>query len=290
MSGSGGSAEVASLPGRPVGKVRTAFRKWWSGVESVTVGELNQTIKKRWHLPVLGLATIAGYVAALFTMPWTLIPVGVGVAAFVIYSVRQLMVRQSYVELLRLKDRHDKEALDRQANFRVIFGALLAQLSSEVGLSDSNARVSGYSHTGKAFILAGRQSDNPKWKVSGRSVYAEDQGLIAHVWQEGRGSCASLPEDLEKYVAKMEKDFGLPPEVTKSLTMKSRSLVGLRVDDKATKSPVGVVIAESTRPRGVNQTTMKKIEESETWKTIVYLMVTSRELLPDMLGTSEKGF
>jgi hypothetical protein len=274
-----------------VPKARAArLRQRLAHIGDLKVSELAQTARDRWHVLLLGAATLAGVISGAVPPPWNWIPIGFAAVAFLIGSIRAAIVHEPYVRLLRLKASHETEALGRQANFRIILDALLSQLSNEVGIANAETRVSGYSHNGKAFILVGRVSENPKLRIRGRQIYPEDQGLIADAWQGGQAQCVSLPGELEAYVVRMERDYNLPPDVTRALTMRPRSLIGIRVVDKMSNRPVGVVVAESMTPRGVNKKTMEKIRASETWMTIVYLMVTSRELLPDMASVSEKGF
>lgn len=112
-------------------------------------------------------------------------------------------------------------------------------------------RISVYAHDGgRGFIQLLRYAPNRAFAEVGRNYYPDDEGLLGKAWADGVVYKADAPgrDDPQRY-----RDYhirlGLDPAAVDDLSMPSRAYLGHAVDQSFER--VGVVMLESTRPRGL---------------------------------------
>lgn len=204
---------------------------------------------------------------------------------------RGLILKPSYVELLRTTEQNEETLASHQAALKGVIETSLRALTDEVDSWNEHSRISCYTHNGNAFVMMARLSNNPHLATAGRAVYPEDQGVIAVAWKQGKAVRTGLPvSDTNAYRKMLSAEYRMTAGVVDRLSMKSASLLAVRVTDTRSEKHVGVVVLESTKPRGVTATTYKQLSESNTWRTFQTLMSTSADMLPNMAGANQEGF
>lgn len=155
-----------------------------------------------------------------------------------------------------LWDRH-LEALQKlvdQALWRVYNEALDGE---------NERRVSVYRHTGSGFSLVSRCSIQPAYRRKGRTVYPDDQGVIGLAWERGDAELDGLPDcaaDSHAYFLALQQQ-GIERATAESMAMKSRHLIGIALLDSRKKARIGVLIAESTRPKDLDKEKLSSFAE-----------------------------
>ena len=254
------------------------FLLWWS---------------KNWHSVASLLAgaagSVAGWIVDSAAWPIFLVAILLTLAA----GYRALTLKPTYTQLLDEQAKNEDQLADHQAALKGILEISLRGLCDELGLWNPESRVSCYTHNGKAFVMVARISDNPSLAVPGRALYPEDQGVIGAAWREGKKAQIDLPVDNEKvYRKKLLRDYKMDDEVVAGLTMRSRSLLAIRVTDvrSTPEKHVGVLVLESLKPRGVTGTLYKSLTTSTSWLALQTFLCTSVDMLPDMVDAKEEGF
>jgi hypothetical protein len=256
--------------------------------QDLTFRELVGVAKSGWPFLLIFLSSIGGLVSAGVASDWIWVPLGLSIALLVTGSIAGLFVKPTYLQLMRAKEQLDQGLLSRQATYQDTLRTHLRDLLIELDVLTADTRISAYSHNGRAFVMITRFSNNPSLMMSGRAIYPQNQGLIAEAWQLGEACKVRLPEDPIEYASAALALYGLPREVTHNMTMRSRSLVGLRVMDGT--DPIGVIILESTKRQRIGHTILKSMKTSSAWEAATRDMSASRSNLPDMLSVSEEGF
>lgn len=139
-------------------------------------------------------------------------------------------------EALAVKTR-DLRAVIREAG-----SELLAQC--ELSCEDTRLSVYQWHSANRVFVLVGRVSTNPTLTLPGRPEYPDGMGLIAQAWERGRAFHREWATDPTRWVASQVQKFGVPSATAEQMKMRSRSFLGVRVDDGGI--PVGVLMLEST--------------------------------------------
>ncbi|HMN49842.1 MAG TPA: hypothetical protein PKD67_11930 [Ignavibacteriaceae bacterium] len=158
----------------------------------------------------------------------------------------------------------------------------------------TDSRISLYLHDGNAFYLIARYSDNEKFKkFSKRVVYPADQGCIAKAWELGQYQKDDMPDpqvECGEYLDLLLKEFNIPADVAENFVMKSRSLVGVRLNDSRTKQNLAIVIIESIRQKAFDLTIIEQIKNFTVWKSMCSFLEVNKNLLPKPSDASMKGF
>jgi hypothetical protein len=245
---------------------------------------------KNWHNVAALAAGIAALIAAwiIDSHAWPLFVVAI--ICLAVGTVGSWMQRPTYLELLDIKTNNERKLSEHQAALKGVLEASLRSVAIENGLWDSDSRLSCYSHNGEAFVMIARLSNNPSLEVAGRALYPEGQGVIGEAWKAGAKVQTNLPINDYKGYNDKHVEYGMDERIVKDLTMRSASLVGIRITDPRTQVHVGVMVAESTRALGVTEPLYKKIIESISWKTFQSLMCTSVDMLPNMSEAKKRGF
>lgn len=145
-----------------------------------------------------------------------------------------------------LRKRHAIDKVELRRSIESVAQVLL----HDCELMSTNSRISVYQHEADhaEFIQVGRVSVNPEWRKPGRPTYPDDLGHIAEGWREMTVYQTNGRVTPEKW-AEAQARKGMDYDVAMSISMKSRSYLGVRLD-YADKS-VGMVMAESLDSDGV---------------------------------------
>lgn len=167
-----------------------------------------------------------------------------------------------------------QRALHRSATLRSILEAGVLALMNELKVDFNEARVSVYRHKDDHFILLSRQSLSPVLKSRGRGRYPDTEGLIGRAWEKGEGVVVDLPENRDAWERMCVAEYDMEPKSVSGIAMQSKSLVGKRFDsDVRPKSPVGLIVIESTKKRGVNGTTLDELRSSPVYPLLEQVLI-----------------
>lgn len=161
--------------------------------------------------------------------------------------------------------------------------SLLQKLAAHCEADTHHDRISAYYYHGGQFVMIARHSKNPELRVEGRGKYPTDQGAIGTAWASREGQyIKSFPADPEKWLQSMMRD-GLPREVAEALTMKSRKIVAIRVEDVS--GSVGTLVLETTDPQTFGPETLEKVQNSLVHSAIADFIGTSSVETPKAVQT-----
>ena len=122
-------------------------------------------------------------------------------------------------------------------------------LSMELGLWSPEVRFTIYAHDDdkREFIPIVRGSDNPKLAKKNRTSYPDSQGYLGKVWEQGE--CSHMRKH-ERSVRAESLELGFTEEEYGNLTLKPRSLKGVRLSKRETAHwghPLGIREPETHR-------------------------------------------
>jgi bifunctional DNA-binding transcriptional regulator/antitoxin component of YhaV-PrlF toxin-antitoxin module len=123
-------------------------------------------------------------------------------------------------ERAELENARDKT----QEDYHKFFLRTLEEQYHRVGLNNLD-RVSIYKRDGNQFVHLARYSDSEAFRTEGRQIYPANQGIFRDSWTQHQN---------------------IPIEQSRRFAMKSRHVVGCRVDSPTT-GPVGLLVFESVR-------------------------------------------
>jgi hypothetical protein len=208
-----------------------------------------------------------------------LLSVGVSLGAAGILGM--IFIRPSYARLLEERNDATIQAGIRSELLQRALISVLKRLASELKITNTHFRLSVYCHRGEHFVMLARHSGHSKWSRAGRMAYRESSDVISEAWYVGKSVVVDLPGDTSQRVRLQVENQGFSESDARGLTMPSRSLVGFRLvegDDH-----VGVIVLESTQPRGVNSKTLDALPASVFVATIASVMAISRDHFPAMV-------
>lgn len=140
--------------------------------------------------------------------------------------------------------------------------SVMKQLSSFCRADGNDFRTSLYYYHRDEFIAVARYSQHPEFRRfrDDGSSYDASLGVIGETWRGSEYYKSDLPEIRENWNAKVRTLFGFSTEQVHRFRMHSRSYAAIRIDGH--DAPVGVLVFESTRARGVSKETIAKAKES----------------------------
>jgi hypothetical protein len=149
-------------------------------------------------------------------------------------------------ERAELENARDKT----QEDYHKFFLRTLEEQYHRVGLNNLD-RVSIYKRDGNQFVHLARYSDSEAFRTEGRQIYPANQGIFRDSWNQKGAQVLSpaIPnaaEDEEAYCQHLLEHQNIPIEQSRRFAMKSRHVVGCRVDSPTT-GPVGLLVFESVR-------------------------------------------
>lgn len=205
----------------------------------------------------------------------------VGVCLGVVGIVGMLIIRPTYAQLLEERNEAQRNAHTRSELLQQSLTSMLKRLARELELTNTHYRLSLYCHREQHFVMLARHSAHGKWNRAGRVVYAEANDAITDAWNKGWSVFVDLPQDKAKRVTELVEVQGMSREDANGLTMPSRSVVGFRLLEG--EEPVGVIVLESTQPRGVHSKTLEALRVSVLAGVVASMMGISRDHFPAMI-------
>jgi hypothetical protein len=121
-------------------------------------------------------------------------------------------------------------------------------------------RISLYKYNCEHFELIGRYSTDPIYKSKESRIYANNQGLIGHAWQNGKAFVNNLPSpsDLKNYSKVLKEKWGVPENISRKLVLKSRTIMAYKISDFNDKA-IGVIVFESEQKAAFNQDKIERV-------------------------------
>lgn len=164
----------------------------------------------------------------------------------------------------------------------------LQQLAFDIGLArevgnsrslHSELRITLYCHHPEhnTFIPIARIAGDPTLEEFGRSEYPDTQGAISQGWKTSGVVLTSLPEDRKTWELELVNNYNFSPTEASNISMQSLSMLATRLNSES--GPIGVIVVESTKKRGVSAKTMDSLRDSNWYAPIASLMVSVQESL-----------
>lgn len=198
----------------------------------------------------------------------------VGVGASTIGLVWEIWKARRYARLDRERRASLLRARQRATSLNAILDSTLQVLMSDLSGDFSRARISVYRHKGDSFFLLARVSKSQALRRIGRQRYPDGEGVIGTTWDIAQKVVTNLPEKRPEWNEQCVAKYGMSAATASGLTMHSRSLLGQRIDTQGTNPvPVGIVIIESLKARGVSGTTQGELVGSPLYPLIRAVLV-----------------
>lgn len=172
-----------------------------------------------------------------------------GVVSAGMAGVFALFVKPSYNQLRREHQNLDDECTRLRNSQATMLGYLAKRALIDIVEGNEavlmTARISVYVEQQGQFVLLGRWARNEKFRRVGRRSFPIDQGLIGHAWKskDGVAKVRNLPADEDAWAADQCKRYGYDEQTVRNLTMQSRSISAVRIDN-GPKSGVFVIESE----------------------------------------------
>lgn len=190
------------------------------------------------------MVTIASYTEFTSLRPYLLWG---GLALVAIGVVATIAFFPNYSRLAKFKEKIVRNAHRSARELRPILPRLLKRIAEDTGLIGPNYRLSLYQYRDNLFQLVARSSENTNLAQGRRVVFpaTREGGLLMQAWTHGIASISQLPlRDSWRSQAIQASVGGSPTDAS------SRSMAALALTDD--EIPVGVLVVESTEPRGIN--------------------------------------
>lgn len=160
-------------------------------------------------------------------------------------------------------------------------------LLASIGISDSRSRISVYQHEEHhgVFIQVGRSSPSARWRRKGRGTYPDTMGLIAEAWNNGDSFNSTRYTDPDRWARLQANKHGIPLEVAKSISMKARCTLGVRITYE--NRDVGVLMAESMTMEAVTTDNVNDIKEHPAYELIGAMLAVGPKLPPSLAVIEE---
>lgn len=198
----------------------------------------------------------------------------VGITVTVVGLVWQIAASPRLHRIMSDERESRQRALKRSATLRSILEAGVRALMNELNVDFHDARVSVYRHKDDHFILLARHSQSPVLESRGRGRYDDSEGLIGRAWERGEGVVVGLPDERGAWERTCVSEYGMDAASVAGIAMQAKSLVGKRFDSEVRpKSPVGLIVIESTKKRGVNGTTLDELRSSPIYPLLEQVLV-----------------
>lgn len=189
-------------------------------------------------------------------------------------AVWELWKGRRYAQLDASMEAAGTRALERSTSLNTILDSALRVLMSDLSVDFASARVSVYRHLDDSFILLARVSQSLGLEKVGRARYPDSQGVIGLAWDRGANSRTMLPEGRSEWNDECVKSYEMDSVTAAELTMHARSIVGRRVDTIAVHPrPIGLIIIESLRARGVEGATLDELDRSPIYPLLRAILI-----------------
>ncbi len=156
-----------------------------------------------------------------------------------------------------------EQAHHRQEELREVVRTLIRRILGLTPVASSTARITVYYHLDRTFTRVARFAEDDAMERHGRPTYPDDQGIIGLTWSSSRKKVVTgLPEDVDEWIEECVNTYRMEEDVCRRIEMRSRSFLGLRLEHANEK--IGVLVIESTRPRGLTSRTEKELADDPT--------------------------
>lgn len=164
--------------------------------------------------------------------------------------------------------------------------SVVENLGETSGLFKKDAcRISLYCHDDNSneFILLSRRADHTTHEEKGRLRYPDNEGHIGYAWNHkgGLSQYVDWPEDKDEWVDHATGDDGtfsrdkhLKRPVAEQIKFKARSGYYRRIEYN--NKPIGLVVVESLKARGVTSTVANQMEKSSLWMILGQIIFLSK--------------
>ena len=161
----------------------------------------------------------------------------------------------------------------------------------DLGVDD---RITLFLPCDDGFSSCSRYSHNSKTRPIRLTKYKRDRGVIQKIWDVGWwfDNHFPSPSGNKKYQKYQKEHYNLSKTDVANLSMKAVLYCGKRIDDSSNRTPIAVLIIESTNKNSFNEEDMKKKLEKEIEKLIPLLEnETIRKCIPNQsIIDKEEGF
>lgn len=202
----------------------------------------------------------------------------VGAITTVVGVVLHLRLDPSYAALAQqaVDDRALAEATAE--SLQSALESILRRIARHCEINENHQRISIYCHVGGEFVMLARESTSTKLERSGRPVYPGEQGVIGEAWDRGESTRWNWPEDRREWNELQTSEYGMSPEVAEALAMQARSIVAMRLTHDNVH--VGVIVMESTQPRGVMMRHLSAARQSLLLGSASEILASARPHFP----------
>lgn len=216
---------------------------------------------------------------------WAGLTFGAGVLLTVAGNFATFRRRPRITELerenARLRGLRSREITTYRANLR---DELARVLREDLGYGDAE-RISLYRPHGGTFQLLGRYSENPELERSPvRLFYPTDQGVLGAAWRDGSAAEESLPDpvrDEADYYVELWSRWGIPESVSRTMTMRSRALVGYALKEPRGTDRVAVIVVESENIGILSEEAVRKAMKGVSGERLCDFLERGSDIEPD---------
>jgi len=133
-------------------------------------------------------------------------------------------------------------------------------------------RISIYIYSSGKINMVERYSDNIDFARQGRRVYSSSEGCIGQALRNGVCYDANFPDPSNgQYVQYTMGKYSMSRDDVENLTMKSRSILALAVKYNCPSAPLGVIVFESVRHRGLDKDKIQFEFQKEEARLVTFL-------------------
>lgn len=212
------------------------------------------------------------------SQPWLFWP-GVALTAVGLYIGLKLAPRVS--KLIGEHQSSIAAARERGVALQEVLRSNLEALMEDLHVDMSKVRVSVYRHNDNCFILLARFSHSMTLNEPGRKSYPDSEGIIGLAWDKGKAVVVDLPEDRAEWEADCREKWGMTQESLEKIKMRSRCLVGQRIERVQDRAPMGVLIIEGLDARGVRGATLDALPGASNYRVLQSALQAVLENLDD---------
>lgn len=187
-------------------------------------------------------------------------------------------------------ERLDNELSQTSKGYSEIFNGELSLLSDILKFTNDE-RISVYKHNKQAFVMIGRYSSNPNYSKSGRVFYPDNQGCIGQAWAMGESFVDDLPETETRWYQKVEKDWSIPQNTARNISMKSKTIAAFAIRKTSiSKDNIGVIVFESINCHAFTQDSLKQQLELSEEKRLALLIEKTEPIQPTPSYALKEGY
>lgn len=204
----------------------------------------------------------------------------VGAALTLVGVVVHVRLDPAYTVLLERAQGAQDQARESATALQGALRSILSRIAQHCELGSSHQRISIYCHVDDEFVMLARDSANPRWKVSGRTSYPGDKGVIGEAWELGTSTRRDWPVDRDEWNELQEKLYGIPRHDVEGISMQACSMVALRLTHDG--NHVGVIVMESTEQRGVKSKHLTTARNSLLLASVCEILFSARPQFPEV--------